>query len=137
MSAAEARQVLRALLRAVDRSITSATGNRQWRDFVIAEFRRGAQLTDPAERKLALRAAEDYAFLITSVREHKVRLVKPQAHQVGLACPLPPQQRQRHVWAPPVLHVLTLPSRRLPTSPCRSFCSLTTSASPSTSVRGI
>jgi hypothetical protein len=72
MSAAEARQVLRALLRAVDRNITSATGNRQWRDFVIAEFRRGVQREDPAERQFALQQAKDYAYLIEGVREHKV-----------------------------------------------------------------
>ena len=72
MSAAEARQVLRALLRAVDRNITSATGNTQWREFVIAEFRRGAAQGDSAERAAALQEARDYTFLIESVREHKV-----------------------------------------------------------------
>ncbi len=72
MPAAEARQVLRALLRAVDRNITSATGNKQWREFVIAEFRRGAQHQDPAERQFALQQAKDYAFIIEGIREHKV-----------------------------------------------------------------
>ena len=85
MSAAEARQVLRTLLRAVDRNITGITGNRQWREFAVAEFRRGAALADPAERQAALQAAKDYAFLITSVREHKVRRVKATGWGRGLA----------------------------------------------------
>jgi len=72
MSAAEARQVLRSLLRAVDRNITSATGNTQWRQFVLAEFRHAEALGDPAERERALQDAKDYALLIDSVREHKV-----------------------------------------------------------------
>ena len=71
MSAAEARQVLRSLLRAVDRNITSATGSKQWREFVIAQFRRGAAQGDSADREVALQEARDYVFLIESVREHK------------------------------------------------------------------
>lgn len=71
MSAAEGRQVLRALLRAVDRNITSATGSRQWREFAIARFRRGAAQGDIADREVALQEARDYVFLIESVREHK------------------------------------------------------------------
>lgn len=63
--------MLRTLLRAVDRSITPATGNRQWREFVLSEFRRGEAQTNPAERQRALQEARDYAFLINSVREHK------------------------------------------------------------------
>ena len=63
---------MRSLLRAVDRGITSASGNRQWREFVIAEARRAERLGDPAEREAALQHARDYAFLINSVREHKV-----------------------------------------------------------------
>ncbi|EFN56657.1 hypothetical protein CHLNCDRAFT_144503 [Chlorella variabilis] len=81
MSGTEARQVLRALLRAVDRNITGATGNRQWREFVIAEFRRGEQLADPAERERALQQARDYAFLIHSVREHKELLL---SYNIGI-----------------------------------------------------
>jgi hypothetical protein len=73
MAAAEARQVLRTLLRAVDRNITSASGNRQWRDFVLAEARRWEQLGGNADRQMALQQARDYAFLINSVRDHKAR----------------------------------------------------------------
>ena len=72
-AAAEARAVYRLLLRAVDRNITSATGNTAWRQQVAAEFRRGAgAAADPAAAAAALQLARDYAFLITSVREHKV-----------------------------------------------------------------
>lgn len=73
MSAAEARQVLRTLLRAIDRNITGITGNKQWREFARLEFRRGTALADAAERQAVLQVAKDYAFLITSVRYHKVR----------------------------------------------------------------
>lgn len=66
--------MLRTLLRAVDRSITPATGNRQWRQYVLAEFRRTDTQADPAERQRALQDARDFAFLINSVREHKARL---------------------------------------------------------------
>lgn len=72
MSAAEARQVLRTLLRAVNRNITSATGNRTWRDFVIAEFRRGGALGSSDEQRAALQEARDYAVLIESVHGYKV-----------------------------------------------------------------
>ncbi|KAL4443321.1 hypothetical protein ABPG75_011058 [Micractinium tetrahymenae] len=82
MSAAEARQVLRTLLRAVDRSITPATGSRQWRQYVLTEFRRGEAQADPAERQRALQEARDYAFLINSVREHKELLL---SYNIGIA----------------------------------------------------
>lgn len=70
--AAEARAVLRCLLRAVDRNVTCAAGNHTWRDFVLAEFRRGEALEGGEERAAALREARDYAYLVNSVREHKV-----------------------------------------------------------------
>ena len=93
MSAAEARQVLRALLRAVDRNITSATGSKQWREFVIAQFRRGAAQGDIADREVALQEARDYVFLIESVREHKAsrwaRCMGGEHRQV-MALPPPP-----------------------------------------------
>ena len=72
MSATEARAVLRALLRAVDRNVTSASGNRQWREFVLAQWRANAASSNEAERSAALQEAKDYALLIDSIREHKV-----------------------------------------------------------------
>ncbi|KAL4418885.1 hypothetical protein ABPG77_010054 [Micractinium sp. CCAP 211/92] len=88
MSAAEARQVLRTLLRAVDRSITPATGDRQWRQYVLAEFRRTDTQADPAERQRALQDARDFAFLINSVREHKELLL---SYNIGI----PVEQREK------------------------------------------
>lgn len=90
MSAAEARQVLRTLLRAVDRSITPAAGNRQWREFVLSEFRRGEAQTNPAERQRALQEARDYAFLINSVREHKELLL---SYNIGI----PVEKREKEM----------------------------------------
>ena len=72
MTAGDARQVLRALLRAVDRSVTSVRGDQQWRRFVLQEFRRWEAEPDGERRAAALHQARDYAFLITSVREHQV-----------------------------------------------------------------
>ncbi|KAL4854270.1 hypothetical protein ACK3TF_004963 [Chlorella vulgaris] len=98
MAAAEARQVLRALLRAVDRNITSASGNRQWRDFVLAEARRWEQLGGSADRQMALQQARDYAFLINSelllsynigipVEQREQDMNKRAANMVGLQMP--------------------------------------------------
>ncbi|PRW50770.1 hypothetical protein C2E21_5640 [Chlorella sorokiniana] len=88
MSGAEAKQVLRSLLRAVDRNITSATGSKQWREFVIAQFRRGAAQDDSADRQAALQEARDYVFLIESVREHKDLLL---SYNIGI----PVDQREK------------------------------------------
>lgn len=95
MSAAEARQVLRSLLRAVDRNITSATGSKQWREFVIAQFRRGAAQGDSADREVALQEARDYVFVIESVREHKAsrsaqHMGGGPSHLAGPPLPPPP-----------------------------------------------
>lgn len=71
---ARARSVLRQLIRSIDRNVTSATGNTLWRQAAIEEFRQG---TDPSSLEERLRLAQDYAFLLDSVREHKVRQSKP------------------------------------------------------------
>ncbi len=60
------------LLRAVDRNITYATRNPLWRNFVASEFRKHRGEADPARVEQQLQLAKDYAFLITSVKEHKV-----------------------------------------------------------------
>jgi hypothetical protein len=70
MTSAAPRHVLRTLLRAIDTNITSVTGNTTWRRYALDEFRRvPANAPDAASR---LQQAEDYAFLLTSVREFKV-----------------------------------------------------------------
>ncbi|PSC75404.1 hypothetical protein C2E20_1124 [Micractinium conductrix] len=81
MSATEARAVLRALLRAVDRNVTSASGNRQWREFVLAQWRANAASSNEAERSAALQEAKDYALLIDSIREHKELLL---SYNIGI-----------------------------------------------------
>ena len=62
----------RSLLRAVDRNISSATGSTLWRSFVASEFRKHRGESDPTRVQERLQEAKDYAFLIDSVREHKV-----------------------------------------------------------------
>lgn len=71
-AAAEARSALRALLRAVDRSTTSATGNRTWREAVLAEARRAA----------AAAAAECYGEP-WHARKARVQLVSPHGRRPG------------------------------------------------------
>lgn len=68
----EARQALRKILRAVDQHLTSANGNKQWRDHVIKEFRSTANIENAATQKQKVQEAKDYAYLVNSVQEHRV-----------------------------------------------------------------
>eukprot|EP00891_Asterochloris_glomerata_P006876 jgi/Astpho2/6876/e_gw1.00106.59.1_t len=68
---AEARQVLRQILRTVDRHVTSVNGNTTWRQHILQEFRQSAGVEDPAQRDQLLQQAKDYAFLVHSVQEYK------------------------------------------------------------------
>ncbi len=70
----EVRQALRQVLRAVDQHLTSVNGNKQWRDHIIQEFRNASTITSPELQRQKLREAKDYAHLVTSVQEHRVRL---------------------------------------------------------------
>ncbi len=72
---------LAGLLRAVDRNITSVTGNHLWRNFIASEFRKHRDDTDASRIQQHLQLAKDYAFLITSVREHKVRACTHAGYQ--------------------------------------------------------
>ena len=72
---AEARQVLRQILRVVDRHVTSVNGNTTWRQHILQEFRQSVGVEDPALRDQLLQQAKDYAFLVNSVQEYKVRAV--------------------------------------------------------------
>ncbi|GBG77450.1 hypothetical protein CBR_g23899 [Chara braunii] len=70
----EGRHAVRQLLRAIDQNITKVTGNRLWRERVIAMSRNSVSGEDSVttaneEERVAL--AKDYAFLLNSVREHK------------------------------------------------------------------
>ena len=70
---APARAAYRQLLRAVSRHVTSVSGNGLFRDALRAEFRAAAAQRDPAAVAAAVRRAEDAAFYVTAVNEHKAR----------------------------------------------------------------
>ena len=114
----QARQVYRALLKAIDRNITPATGDKRWREFAVAEFRKAVQERDPAVREQSLQHAKDYAFLLDSVREHRV------SRGWGGGPPGKTSCRCRHSLAALETHAHTLPL-----ATCRSCCSPTTLAS--------
>jgi hypothetical protein len=67
-----AHAVLRHLLRAVDKHITSVSGNALWRDAVLEQFRRHRQLRDPVLVQQELEKARDYADMIANIAYHKV-----------------------------------------------------------------
>ncbi|KAI8474900.1 MAG: hypothetical protein J3K34DRAFT_517760 [Monoraphidium minutum] len=114
-SAAEARAVLRRLLRAVDARLTRVAANTQWRDYVLAEFRRaggasggsgggaGTESSDEAGRGLQL--ARDYTDLALlrsynlglDPEERNKKMVEATARRVGFAMPSeekPPPRRR-------------------------------------------
>ena len=68
--AGEVRPVLRQLLRAVNKHLTRVSGNRQWKEFVLQEFRAHVNDADAVSR---LGLAQDYAALITNIAHHRVR----------------------------------------------------------------
>lgn len=70
---AEARKALgtyRSLLRAVDAYVTRVNGNTMWREHIRSEFRRNASCAEPEAGGL-LQLAEEYAYLLRCVHEHK------------------------------------------------------------------
>jgi hypothetical protein len=71
-AAAEVRAALRALLRAIDRHVTSVAGNTAWRDHAIAQFRAPAP-ADAAAAREGLALARDYARLVEGIAHHRVR----------------------------------------------------------------
>ena len=73
-AAAEAVVVYRSLLKAIQRNLTTITGNRTWLEFAKEEFRqhRAAASADQAQDLLQL--AKDYTMMIDGVREHRVSL---------------------------------------------------------------
>lgn len=66
------KAVLRLLLRAVDKHITSVAGNQQWRQHVLQQFRQGRDADAPAAQRLLL-LAQEYANLVTNIAQHQVR----------------------------------------------------------------
>lgn len=76
--ATRSRAAYRRLLRAVDTHITAVGGNTMWRDAVRQRFRAARTQEGGPGVEAALRRAEDLAFLVNSVNEHKVRLTPVQ-----------------------------------------------------------
>ena len=68
-----ARAAYRTLMRAVSRHVTSVSGNGLFRDALRAEFRAGAAQRDPAAAAAAVARAQDAAFYVNAVNEHKAR----------------------------------------------------------------
>jgi hypothetical protein len=77
----EAKQVLRTLLRAIDKNITQVSNNRTWHDYVVSKFREGRSLADPEAIKAQLQLAKDYAAYISNISNHKRLLVE---YNIGL-----------------------------------------------------
>ena len=72
----EALTVYRALLKGINRNITSITGNRQWLVFAKEAFRRHRAVSDQEDQKELLQLAKDYVFMIDGVRDHKVGMIR-------------------------------------------------------------
>ena len=68
---AEARATYRALLRAIDRSLTRVSGNSLWAQYAKEEC--GRPPTDKVDLARRLRKARDYIFLLDSIQSHKVK----------------------------------------------------------------
>jgi len=66
--------VYRRLLRAIDRHLTRVAGNSVWRDHAAERFRAHRGLSDPAAAAAELRKADEAAFLMTTIAQHKARL---------------------------------------------------------------
>lgn len=67
------KAILRLLLRAVDKHITSVSGNQQWRQHVLQQFRQ-AKDVDAGQQQRLLLIAQEYADLINNIAHHQVRL---------------------------------------------------------------
>ena len=69
---APARAAYRTLMRAVARRVTSVSGNTLWRDAVREHFRAAAGERNPAVAAALVARAEDLAYVINAVNDHKV-----------------------------------------------------------------
>jgi|APGre2960657444_1045066.scaffolds.fasta_scaffold00019_19 hypothetical protein len=70
---ARGRAAYRSLLRAVERHITAVGGNAAWREAVQAHFRAAQAERDASVVAAGVRRAEDLAYLVNSVNDHKAR----------------------------------------------------------------
>lgn len=66
------KAVLRLLLRAVNKHITSVAGNRQWRQHVLQEFRHNRAEADATQQQRLLLVAQEYADLVNNIAHHQV-----------------------------------------------------------------
>ena len=69
---AEARQVLRSLLRVVRQRISARHDNPVFLDYIISEFRASASEADPERVKYLLQLAKDYRDYVLAVHHEKV-----------------------------------------------------------------
>ncbi|KAK9806262.1 hypothetical protein WJX72_007752 [[Myrmecia] bisecta] len=56
-------------------------GNKVWRTHVLEEFRRHRHIADKAQASAKLQEARDYAFLVSSIQEHKELLL---SYNIGI-----------------------------------------------------
>ncbi|MEW5304849.1 MAG: hypothetical protein WDW36_007430 [Sanguina aurantia] len=111
------RQIIRSLLRAVDKHITARTHNKQWRVHVLQQCKAHSELKDPAAIESKLHLAEDYTELVKNVALHRTLLrsynigidpdertkdmVTKTANRVGFAMPNDPRTPRPSTPTPP------------------------------------
>uniref|UniRef100_A0A6U1L091 Uncharacterized protein n=1 Tax=Tetraselmis chuii TaxID=63592 RepID=A0A6U1L091_9CHLO len=84
------RAALRSLLRTVNRHLTSATGNPTWRNYVVSEFRKNADVADPQAASRLVAKAESYDRLLRAVHVHKDTLL---SYNISIGADLGQQQK--------------------------------------------
>ncbi|KAF5835712.1 hypothetical protein DUNSADRAFT_6991 [Dunaliella salina] len=70
-----AKALYKQLLTAVDRNLTTVAGNKQWREYVVASFKKNAGLKDPVLIQQQIQLAQDYQRLITNIAQHQELLL--------------------------------------------------------------
>jgi Complex1_LYR-like len=71
-----AKQVYRALQRAIKSNVTKVSGNTTWQEYVRSRFRANIHGSDEATRIKELQLAKDYIFLVDNIAHHRDLLVK-------------------------------------------------------------
>ena len=79
---AEARQMLRALLRTVRQRIAPKAENPVFHEHIVSQFRENASEQDPARVRELLRLARDYRDYVHAVQHEKVHLLAVLSLQV-------------------------------------------------------
>jgi hypothetical protein len=91
-----ARSAFRQLIRAIDRNFTAVTGNAEFRQQALSQFRDGAAAQDAKEVERRLALAEEYAFLIGNIASHKAGQ-PTEATLQGLGAPSAYHHRMRQL----------------------------------------